>query len=198
MTHFELVPFGAGTLPVVSGSLVRTANQMQIAWHVDPRQHALVWPSEERILRRQDGLWKSTCFEIFVAASATDSSPVKPYFEINISPSGNWQCYRFDDYRQAQSVSNTFAVTQSSASHHAEHCSLSCTVEYSLPQFVTTSLNISISAILEMQPARTSRIDVAMPGSSELTYYALTHPSKQPDFHLASSRLLKLYTDEPI
>ncbi|MDG1443894.1 MAG: hypothetical protein P8R02_14540 [Pseudomonadales bacterium] len=192
MTNFELVPFGAGILPLVSGSLIRTAKHLHVEWHVNPLQRAIAWPSSDGMLRRQDELWKSTCFEIFVSEPVSDSIAAKPYFELNISPSGSWQCYRFEDYRQGQSVSNTFAVTQTSASHSAEHYSLRCTVEYSLPQFVTTSLDISVSAILKTQSAETLKPDGDRSAAAELNYYALSHPNKQPDFHLSSNRQLLL------
>ena len=43
---------------------------------------------------RKDGLWRHSCFEAFIRP------PEGPdYFELNLSPSGDWAAYRFDDYR---------------------------------------------------------------------------------------------------
>jgi hypothetical protein len=42
---------------------------------------------------RTDGLWRTTCLELFVATGA------RGYLEYNVSPSGAWSAYRFTDYR---------------------------------------------------------------------------------------------------
>lgn len=42
---------------------------------------------------RTDGLWRTTCFELFVRTG--DES----YAELNFSPSGEWAAYAFDAYR---------------------------------------------------------------------------------------------------
>ena len=42
---------------------------------------------------RADDLWRTTCFELFVAGEGT------AYREYNFSPSGQWAAYDFDDYR---------------------------------------------------------------------------------------------------
>jgi hypothetical protein len=44
---------------------------------------------------RRDGLWKSTCFELFLRPQGGVS-----YFEVNLAPSGDWATYAFDDYRK--------------------------------------------------------------------------------------------------
>lgn len=43
---------------------------------------------------RTDGLWRTTCFELFVGSNGTS------YREYNLSPSGAWAAYQFDDYRR--------------------------------------------------------------------------------------------------
>ena len=50
-------------------------------------------PSTDRP-RRTDELWRTTCFEAFLRPRGGDS-----YFELNLSPSGDWAAYRFDGYR---------------------------------------------------------------------------------------------------
>ncbi|MGH6786431.1 MAG: GIY-YIG nuclease family protein, partial [Novosphingobium sp.] len=47
------------------------------------------WASPER----RDGLWQSTCFELFLMC------PDGRYFEFNLSPSTEWALYAFDSYR---------------------------------------------------------------------------------------------------
>src|SRR5436190_6661783 len=43
--------------------------------------------------QRADDLWRTTCFELFVAGEGAG------YREYNFSPSGAWAAYEFADYR---------------------------------------------------------------------------------------------------
>ncbi len=43
---------------------------------------------------RRDNLWKTTCFEIFWQPAGGSY-----YREFNLSPSSQWACYDFDDFR---------------------------------------------------------------------------------------------------
>ena len=44
--------------------------------------------------RFKDGLWRHTCFEVFVATRS------RAYREYNFSPSGEWATYAFRSYRK--------------------------------------------------------------------------------------------------
>lgn len=51
---------------------------------------------------QQDDLWKTTCFECFIAKPDSDE-----YWEVNVSPSLGWNIYHFDAYRKGmKTVSN--------------------------------------------------------------------------------------------
>ncbi|MEL0340336.1 MAG: hypothetical protein VXA52_09230, partial [Synechococcus sp.] len=55
----------------------------------------LIWPVAAASPQRRDELWQSTCLELFIA------QPNEPrYWEINLAPSGDWNVYRLDGYRQ--------------------------------------------------------------------------------------------------
>src|SRR6185295_4320038 len=47
-----------------------------------------------RSRRFKDGLWRHTCFEVFVATRS------RAYREYNFSPSGEWATYAFRSYRK--------------------------------------------------------------------------------------------------
>ena len=49
---------------------------------------------ERRLPRFRDGLWRHTCFEVFVGRRGS-----RAYREYNLSPSGEWAVYAFDRYR---------------------------------------------------------------------------------------------------
>src|SRR5687768_8549643 len=53
----------------------------------------LIIPPPARPVRTDD-LWRTTCFELFVAGEGSS------YREYNLSPAGAWAAYDFDDHRQ--------------------------------------------------------------------------------------------------
>src|SRR5688572_16223967 len=96
--HFTLQAFQPepqGSNFVVQGSLTYQAPWLAVRFTVHGAVTDLVLPHELQSPERQDGLWEHTCFELFCARRHSVR-----YWEINVSPCGNWNTYRFDDYRQ--------------------------------------------------------------------------------------------------
>ncbi len=111
---------------------------------------------------RVDGLWRHTCFELFVAA------PGEPaYHEFNFSPSGEWAAYRFAGYRAGRSALD---CTPPQVRARAEH-SLEVLAQVPCPP---AALRIGLSAVVEDE-------------AGGLAYWAVRHPAAKPDFHHAAS-----------
>lgn len=71
-------------------------DELQLTFHL-PEQHLYRLHQErESNSGRQDGLWKSSCFELFLATGQ------ESYREYNFCWDGSWQCYDFDSYRSPQ------------------------------------------------------------------------------------------------
>jgi hypothetical protein len=109
-----------------------------------------------------DGLWRHTCFEAFAAAGTS------AYHEFNFSPSGEWAAYAFDDYRARRpwTIGKPLAIEVSRSPHQLL---LTARIEADdLP--AGNRLHLGLTAVVE---------------SSEggLSYWALHHPNKRPDFH---------------
>lgn len=120
-----------------------------------------------------DGLWRHTCFEVFVASAGACA-----YREFNFSPSGCWAAYAFKDTRVRRAAALPAWRAHSIVEHTPERLfSLSVTVP--APQLPDGSWQIGLSAVLE-----------ACDGS--LSYWALRHPAAQPDFHHRDSFALML------
>jgi hypothetical protein len=118
---------------------------------------------------RCDGLWEHTCFEAFVGK--TDE---RGYWEINLSPSGDWNFYKLSGYRdnlQADTTVEKLAVTLQKNESGLE---LSCTVPLGELIELDTALEVSLTAVLE-HPTR---------GCS---FWAWKHSGKDADFHLRDS-----------
>ena len=54
---------------------------------------------------RADKLWLDTTFELFLAPEHSSA-----YWEVNISPSTQWNLYHFADYREGMKESNIFSA----------------------------------------------------------------------------------------
>jgi hypothetical protein len=110
---------------------------------------------------RTDGLWRSTCFELFVQREGQDG-----YVEFNFSPSFEWAAYEFDFYRTGMreypSHDPEIVITPSTT-----HFSLA--VE-ALPHLPSGAIKLALSAVIEETDGTKS-------------YWALAHPPGAPDFH---------------
>ena len=118
---------------------------------------------------RADELWKTTCFELFLATGAGDA-----YFEFNFSPSAKWAAYRFEAYRGGRR--DMQMTVEPLVDRHPEleptdrvpHYVLDADVDFS--DIPPGPLRAGLSAIIEE-------------GSGRKSYWALAHPPGKPDFH---------------
>jgi hypothetical protein len=106
---------------------------------------------------RTDGLWNTTCFELFIRGDTDD------YVELNFSPSTRWAAYHFPAYRTSMSdleiappciepVEDGVRVTMAYAPDDLGRC------------------QIALCAVIEEVDGTKS-------------YWALKHPPGKPDFH---------------
>lgn len=109
-----------------------------------------------------DGLWQTTCFELFFAQTGD------AYVELNLSPSGAFAAYHFDHYRTGM---RAIDIPPPRIALDAGREQLTMTVhldEDDLPWDRTG--RIGISAVIAEKGGCTS-------------YWALSHPTGRPDFH---------------
>lgn len=96
METYELVPHPANPPLTVSAVQARIlafeANWLTLRWRVEGAGQLIVPPFAGK--GRADGLWQTTCFELFVKADG-----VEAYAEFNLSPSQSWAAYDFGAYR---------------------------------------------------------------------------------------------------
>jgi len=116
---------------------------------------------------RVDGLWQHSCFEAFFGMKDCSA-----YYELNFSPSGQWAAYRFRAYRERRPIEVELSAPAISVEQTADRLTLTAAVRLDqLPALEPGAIiRIGLSAVIE-------DIDGA------LSYWALKHPSEQPDFH---------------
>jgi hypothetical protein len=143
---------------------------------VPPRASAR---AEDPAPQRRDGLWQHTCFEAFLAPLGGES-----YWEVNLSPSGDWNVYRFAAYRSAQQLEESYtqlpftlmgprpAPPQTSCQNPSVRVLLELDLCCPLPPELaqTPQLELGLTAVIEQ-------------ADGALSYWALNHPGTEPDFH---------------
>lgn len=124
----------------------------------------LVIPSPAEPVRT-DGLWKTTCFEIFASAEGPE------YDEYNLSPSGAWAAYRFDDYRSGMSAKDAIIEIDSSLDDKGLSLVAKIECQFDLPS------HIGLTAVIEE-------------ADGLIRYWSTAFAPGRPDFHAAAVRSL--------
>jgi hypothetical protein len=123
-------------------------------------------PRAPRVAER---LWQHTCCEIFIAREGAPG-----YREFNLSPSGEWAAYAFDDYRQGARE-----VEPIDPGIRVEREPRRLELVASVPVAENGKLRIGLSAVVEED-------------GGQLSYWALRHAPGKPDFHHADAFALEL------
>ena len=152
--------------------------RLWVRYHVEILLDALILPHEAQPLRT-NGLWKKTCFEVFIRP--TDD---KSYIEFNASPSSQWAAYRFDDYRAGMAELPLETAPEIGLDASESHFALE--VNYDLPaKWAGQLLELGLSAVIEESDGTKS-------------YWALAHPPGQPDFHHEDCFALQLAAPDDV
>jgi hypothetical protein len=150
----------------------------------------------------EDGLWRGTCFEAFLAAPEAAGTG---YVEYNFAPSGAWACYRFDGYRagmrpQPCAVPPRIAVFPEAGATVVEVAApwpAPDPAPYEVPA-PTRAMSPGTAGFRPGGPADAPRrvrlglTAVLQAADGSLSYWALRHPSAQPDFHNADGFQLEV------
>ncbi|WP_040597964.1 DOMON-like domain-containing protein [Sphingomonas elodea] len=109
---------------------------------------------------RTDGLWRSTCLELFAAEAGNG------YAEYNFSPSGAWAAYAFSGRREGMAP----LALDMPPDIHAHHEGAYLLVTVLLDGIDPGPLRLGITAVIEEKDGTKS-------------YWALHHGGDAPDFH---------------
>ena len=175
MQKFRLVPYPANDIPAIeiTGKIARVKNQLSIHYLADGETQNILLP-KPAARSRKDNLWRATCFEFFLAV------PGRPeYWEFNMSPSGEWNAYRMDAYRQVNMREETRIPSLPFEFRRGDDIMLDLSVDLSSIARSGQSLQLGITAIIQTRD-----------GSE--TYWALSHPGKHADFHVRESFRLEI------
>jgi len=174
---FSLQPFSPISPALnfkITGNIARRSRQLAVRYDLHGPLAELVIPAPAGLPSRRPGLWGETCFEFFLGVK---DSP--RYWEFNLSPAGPWNVYRFDGYRQG--MAEETALTSLPVSFRRRPDSLLVALELEIERIVAADqpLAVGLAAVLRFR-------------DQGLTYWALTHPGPQADFHRRDSFLVEL------
>lgn len=114
---------------------------------------------------RTDGLWRTTCFELFVAGEGSG------YREFNFSPSGQWAAYEFDDYRAGKRNASARVDIEICQTNKALQFSAKIMTEFPNPVLV------GLTAVIEET-------------DGAIRYWSTAFAPGKPDFHDGAVRSL--------
>ncbi|HWT13917.1 MAG TPA: DOMON-like domain-containing protein [Allosphingosinicella sp.] len=114
-----------------------------------------------------DGLWRTTCFEAFVAGAVGEA-----YVELNLSPSGEWAAYAFAGYRAGMKRLADAAEPKIRRSTDGGRLRLHGSFALGGTPFLPPleAWCLGLAAVIEEADGRKS-------------YWAVAHPPGKPDFH---------------
>ncbi|MBB3861029.1 hypothetical protein GGQ88_002301 [Novosphingobium hassiacum] len=141
--------------------LALDARWLTLRWRVEGAGQLFVPPFAGK--GRADGLWQTTCFEMFVRPDGGDA-----YAEFNLSPSQAWAAYDFSGYRAGMAER---AMVRDPVSTPRRGQSV-LIFDAAIPAASLPSLpwTYGLTAVIEETGGRKS-------------YWAMAHGSERPDFH---------------
>jgi hypothetical protein len=155
-----------GAIHTVDAELRRVPGGVVATFHAIGDLAKLVVPSSVTPGRAED-LWRTTCFELFVAAKG------ESYREFNFSPSGAWAAYEFDSHRNGRRDIDAHVEIETSLDN--KRLSVTAKIVFEFPD----PAPVGLTAVIEETDGL-------------IRYWATAFAPGEPDFHSAATRSLLL------
>lgn len=174
---FSLLPFPTANIPeiTITGKISRRNNLLTLHYSVSGRVEEILLPSLIASHSRRAELWKQTCFEFFLAKKGQPQ-----YWEFNLSPSGDWNAYQMDAYRRVGFREETSVQR----------------LQFFMQQatgMITLDAQVDLDSIIQQgDDIEVGITAIVQTNDGYETYWALTHPAPQADFHIRESFILEL------
>lgn len=176
---FQLVPFEplpAGLNLTLQGSCQRSesGDALLLHYQLSGDLDAVLIPEPEPLPSRRDGLWETTCFECFFA------KPKDPtYWELNLSPSGDWNVYKLERYREGLRADPAYPGLRPQIHQHRQGLEISVGIPLPAPLREGSKVQLALCAVVALRHGNPS-------------YWALRHTAGEADFHRRDSFALRV------
>jgi hypothetical protein len=190
--EWRLVPFARSPEALglrLEGHLEREGTALRVNYALRGELAAVVLPPPAAAgplragPRRADGLWEHTCFELFLAAEGAEG-----YWEVNLSPNGDWNLYRLTGYRQGLTPERDREALPFAVDRGPDALRLSLTLPLPEPlarACQTQPLQVAVTAVIEQT-------------GGAVSYWALAHSGAEADFHRREDFVLRLLPEPPL
>ena len=152
----------------------RDGDQLSLRYRLEDPERLVLVPPANATPHRCDDLWTSTCFEVFLAEPGAE-----PYWEVNLSPSGDWNVYRLSGYRQGLAPEPAISALPFVVEREGGGLDLEVTLDLGALPLAGLPLELAVTAVVELR-------------DGEILYWALTHPGAEADFHRRDGFLLRI------
>jgi hypothetical protein len=178
LKQFQLIPFEPlpqGFHLKVEGHISRpNPETLQIHYQLTGNLDAIRLPQRANPPVRRDELWTTTCLELFIGRKGLPA-----YWELNLSPNGDWNIYKLTDYRNNLTPELEFQDLASVVHHAAEHFELHLVCPLPTDLKRSSKLEVAICAVIQ-------------PKQGPISYWALNHGGTEADFHRRDDFVLSL------
>ncbi len=174
---YPLREFSDVALPFrISADIQDHKGLLLLSFRLEGDLDSILFPSPVAKPQTEDGLWQSTCCEVFLRWAGQSA-----YEEWNFSPSGNWAHYGFQSYRER---TESWQPKTLSVPVHTKLTRQLFELEVGVERPMSRG---DVSGLVEY-----SLTAVVQEKNEERHYWALTHAGQKPDFHDARSFIGKL------
>jgi hypothetical protein len=174
---FNLQPFSTdGMMPqiAISGRIDRQGDLLSIEYLLQgDLDKVAIEPRLDAPTRKLE-LWNATCFEFFIGVAGSPN-----YWEFNLAPTGDWNVYALDNYRQNLRSELAFASLPFKIDRTANALRLNLACDLGKMIEPDLKLEIAITAVIKSTQA-------------EISYWALTHTGTEADFHRRDSFTIEI------
>jgi hypothetical protein len=149
----------------VTGEIGRISNQLTVSYRLAGDLSPVRIPQLVDSPQRRAELWEATCFELFLAPHNEQY-----YWEFNLAPSGDWNLWRLESYRQG--LREELLVPELPP------------VIQQTPGLVSLDLQLNLDPLIALDRSLAIAVTtVIQQHSGAYSYWALQHTGAEADFH---------------
>ncbi|MEJ6669617.1 MAG: hypothetical protein QNL18_01730 [Pseudomonadales bacterium] len=183
--HIDLAPFSP--CPAVQHLgyelLLESSSSLRLIVQLEGSLAATL-PITNRVGQRQFGLWQHHCFELFIGELESNA-----YWELNLAPNGNWNCFEFSDYRKDQRESEAYSLAGLQAVRSAQSYRLEANIDIKpilkkkgLEKMGLEARGLEARGLEKGSLALSLGASAVIATATQLNYFSIRHGAT-PDFH---------------
>lgn len=164
----------------ITAGIERRGNRLQLSYELKGDIAAVQLPALAAMPQRRNELWQHSCFECFIGVPGQSA-----YWELNLSPNGDWNVYGLSDYRKNLTPESAYGELPFNVIVTESFCLLS--LDFDLGQIIggDQAVEVGMTAVIEEKA-------LAGTETGRISYWAIAHTGPEADFHRRDSFTLRL------